>query len=1095
MQRQSTISIWCERVIEAGWLLALTLVPIYFNLLSSRHFEPDKATTLRSIVLMMATAALIYWLERLGTSSSSAPVSESQRSATNPFGALWRRFAAIPLAIPTLVYVLVFLFATITSIVPRVSFWGSYQRMQGTYTNLSYILLFVLIIGFLRRREQLERLVTVVLCASLAVSGYGLLQHFQLDPLPWRGDVITRVASTLGNSIFVAAYLIMVIPFGLYRILAAIPALRHAERSPAKNDLLWGLAYSLLIVGSLLLILAVLAFSVAVRVPDSRYWWIFPGSVMTATALWVLPTLDLSRSDRLPFGLNLAAILSFLYVAFFLIAYGVSGSMGSQVIDSSAKLNWGLLLSLACIAIIGFFVLAYTLPRRFAPVSRTSLQLQIGGGVVVVVASLLAIFFSQSRGPWLGGGASLFVFFTLLLWWAARQARLRAALTLAKRLQIVLWGWVGLAVVLGAFLIAFNTIDTPAFVQLREVPYIGRMGKLLETDAGTGLVRRLIWTGDEYGSGTIGLITSDPVRTVIGWGPESMFVAYNPFYPPALANIESRGASPDRSHQAILDELVNKGILGLLSYLFVLVSFSMLCWKMLFRAKEWYWQVFFIACFSVMIAHFVEGMAGIPIVATLMMLWVTMALAVVAGALAGGYVLGADPAAQPEEPAEVAAPVTQPAASAGKGGRNRNQQRGAVARGAASARGGRRQQQANPAALLVYALIAIVGLGAIWWTNLNPVYADMRFQEGQSYINSTNGGWTEQIYGVDRILDAIRRDPDEDYYYLNLGRVLMNLADVRRAQGDAMTPPEANIQLNNLIQLNTPERIQQFLLAKTPLTLMGYAEAVLTRAYELNEMNKDHSANLGRLNNFWYNWTQEPERLNKALEWFQRSTHLAPQDVSIANEEASVVATLGSVAMQQGDQAKADSYYAQAEEILSRSKLLDPNYKDTNARLADLLRLQKRYPEATALYAELVEANPHQLDASIERIASDYRDNGQQEQLKQLLHAYEAALEANPSDGLLASVTGLVAVRAGDAEASVKAYGTAVASAPQRLDYLRNYTLVLSDTRRYEEAINYAQQAITIAQQQVQVGATDQQEVTLLQSLLAFLKEQQAAGS
>jgi tetratricopeptide (TPR) repeat protein len=1046
---------------------------------------------------MMATAAVIYWLERFGNSSSPQAASDEQQAASNPFAGLWRRFSATPLAVPTLVYVLVFLLATALSVVPRVSFWGSYQRLQGTYTNLSYVLLFVLIIGFMRRREQLERLVSVVLCAGLAVASYGLLQHFQLDPLPWRGDVITRVASSLGNSIFVAAYLIMVIPFGLYRIFAAIPALRDAERTPPKTDLLWAVAYGLLIVGSLLLILSILAFSVAVRVADSRYWWIFPGSIMTATALWVLPSLGLSRSERLPFGLNLAAIVSFLYVAFFLISYGISGSMGGQVVDPNAKLNWGLLLSVACLAIISFFVLAYTLPRRNVEQSRTSLQLQIAGGSIVVLASLLAIFFSQSRGPWLGGGASLVVFFTLLLWWAARQARLRDALQLAKRLQLLLWSWVGLAVIAGGFLIAFNTIDTPAFVQLREVPYIGRMGKLLETDAGTGLVRRLIWTGDEFGSGTIGLITADPVRTVIGWGPESMFVAYNPFYPPALANIESRGASPDRSHQAILDELVNKGVLGLLSYLFVLVSFSMLCWKMLFRAKEWYWQVFFIACFSVMIAHFVEGMAGIPIVATLMMLWVTMGLAVVAGSLAGGYVLGADPAAKAEEAAVEEAPAVaaQPAPSTGKGGRNRNQQRGAVARGAASARGSRRQQQSNPASLLVYALICIVGFGAIWWTNLNPVYADMRFQEGQSYINASNSGWTEQIYGIDRMLDAIRRDPDEDYYYLNLGRVMMSLADVRRSQGEALTPPEGNIQLNNLIQLDTPEKIQQFILAKTPLTLMAYAEAVLTRAYDLNQMNKDHSANLGRLNNFWYNWTQEPERLQKALEWFQNATRLAPQDVSIANEEASVLSTLGSVALQQADQAKADEYYAQAEQILARSRLLDPKYKDTDARLADLLRLQKRYAEASELYVSVIAANPHQLDSMIERIAMDYRDNNQQELLKTLVQAYASALEANPSDGLLASITGLVAVRAGDAETSVKAYGTAVASAPQRLDYLRNYTLVLSDTRRYEEAITYAQQAITIAQQQVQAGMTDQEEVTLLQSLLAFLKEQQAAGS
>lgn len=43
---------------------------------------------------------------------------------------------------------------------------------------------------------------------------------------------------------------------------------------------------------------------------------------------------------------------------------------------------------------------------------------------------------------------------------------------------------------------------------LRGVPYIGRMGTLLETDSGTGLVRRLIWAGDDKAGGAIGLISS-----------------------------------------------------------------------------------------------------------------------------------------------------------------------------------------------------------------------------------------------------------------------------------------------------------------------------------------------------------------------------------------------------------------------------------------------------------------------------------------------------------------------------------------------------------------------------------------------------------
>ena len=63
MQRQTTIALWCERIIEAGWLFALVFIPSYFNLLSSRHFEPDKATSLRAIVLIMVAAGILRALE------------------------------------------------------------------------------------------------------------------------------------------------------------------------------------------------------------------------------------------------------------------------------------------------------------------------------------------------------------------------------------------------------------------------------------------------------------------------------------------------------------------------------------------------------------------------------------------------------------------------------------------------------------------------------------------------------------------------------------------------------------------------------------------------------------------------------------------------------------------------------------------------------------------------------------------------------------------------------------------------------------------------------------------------------------------------
>lgn len=1096
MQRQTTLSLWCDRIIEGGWLLAITLIPIYFNLLSARHFEPDKATTLRAIVLVMAAAGLIRALELFAQrNDATRPSNDATQEPDqgNPLRRLWQRFYAIPLALPVLLYALVFLLTTFTSVVPLTSFWGSYQRLQGTYTNLSYIGLFVLIVATLRRRDQLERLITVTLVTSLAVAGYGVLQHFQLDPLPWRGDVVTRVASTMGNSIFVAAYMIMVLPFALYRLLGSLHAARSAPApSNARNDLLWALAYVLLIAGTLALILAVIKFGAAVRTADLRYWWVFPGGVVAATALWTLLTMDLEQGGAdgrggVPLwpGLVFGGYLLLLGAMFAL-------SSGAQVIDERATLalDWWIWLLFSLLAVVGFYALAFALPRQ-AATSRLSHQLHALGALVLTLTLLVATFFTQSRGPWIGLGFGLFVFFFLLLWQALRNARAQGAAALVTRLRVVLWSWVGLTLLVGSFLIVFNVSDAPFFKQLRDVPYIGRMGRLLEIDSGTGLVRRLIWVGDEHAGGAVALITSDPLRMIIGWGPESMFVSFNRFYPPGLANVESRGASPDRSHQAILDELVTKGILGLISYFFVLLSSCVLCWRLMRRSDDWRWQVFFIACLSAIVAHFTEGLTGIPIVSTLMMFWITLGLVVVGGMLAGHYTLGAVAAPAAEPTAEAV-----PADTAASGKRKTPQpagRRGAVARSATAsrARGGTggyrtRPTQTSPAALLFYGMVLLLTMGAVWWFNLNPVYADMRFQQGQAYSEQRGAGLNGLILAMDDYLATIRGNPREDFYYLNLGRILMNIADQLRVQGVPLGQPDSNASIDELLRLQDAAQIQDFVQRKTPIEMLSYAQAVLQRARELNPLNKDHYANLGRLNNFWYSWTQDPTRLQESLSWYEKVNEIAPQDVTLINERASITSLRGSYAQSVGNAEEAQQYYAEAERLLQHSKALDPRYVDTDARLGDLMRIQDRFAEATDLYVSVVQRRPHQLDDSVERIIADMRD--QPELLRKLRDAYnEQATQRN--DALLYAISGLISIRVGDTEQAVQEYTQAVQIQPQSIEYRRNYTIVLSDTQRYDQALSEARNTLALAQGQ----AGREAEIAQLQALISFL-EQKAAG-
>ena len=213
-----------EAIIEAGWLAALIIVPLFFNVHSSRVFEPDKLSLLRSIALVMALA----WLIKLANEGLGIRA-ESAGEGIEPRPALWQRIRTTPLVLPTLFLVLVYLISTVFSLTPRISWWGSYQRMQGTYTTLSYILIFFMVLGHLRRPEQWRRIAFAIILTSLPIALYGILQRSGADPLPWGGDVRRRVAANMGNAIFVAAYLLMAFFLTLERLLEHFGRLLRAQ--------------------------------------------------------------------------------------------------------------------------------------------------------------------------------------------------------------------------------------------------------------------------------------------------------------------------------------------------------------------------------------------------------------------------------------------------------------------------------------------------------------------------------------------------------------------------------------------------------------------------------------------------------------------------------------------------------------------------------------------------------------------------------------------------------------------------------------------------------------------------------------------------
>jgi tetratricopeptide (TPR) repeat protein len=1060
--RQTRLGAFADRTIEAGWLLVLVFAPYYFSLLSARHFEPDKATAVRSLALIMLAAWAIKTIERV-TFQGERP----------NWSAWWRA----PLALPALAYAGVFVLATLTSVSPSISFWGSYNRLQGTYTNLSYMAIFAVIIGNLRTRAQLDRLITTALLTGFSVAMYGMVQHFGQDPLPWKGDVLTRISSTMGNSIFVAAYLILIIPFALFRLATSTMAIRRAPATSSSADWIWGGVFAIMLISQQALLLGMLKFGAAVRVSDFRYWWVFPLGLAVLTATFALVSLRQTEAPSRTLT-GFAGGILLLWVLLLLIVY--TGSRGAQQGDPNPLVsNWGTWLALGTLGIGAVLGAMFVLPRRPEGDTRLFAIMQTVGYGVVLLVLLVAIFFSQSRGPQIGLLAGLAIFINLFLFRLERSAS-AAGSSRTGLLRGLMGTAFAVEIAAAIFLLAFNLSDAPFFERLREVPYVGRLGRFLETQEGTGRVRVLIWSGDDQGSGAIGLITSNPIRTIIGYGPETMFTAYNPFYPPELAMYEARGASPDRSHQALLDEMVNKGALGLLSYFFLLISAVWLAWRLLRRSTDFYYQALYVTCLAVITGHFFEGLSGIPIVSTLTMLWVSLGVLVVGGILDGQLHIAGAPAAAPVVvDTSTPAPAARPAGGGRRGGSSGGR-RGAT-RGAAPVARPQPSQRLG-SFRWTYALIAAVALFGVWAWNVQVVYADMWYNQASAFQPRSAD---EEVYKLSRVLSAIDHAPEEDYYHLQLGNSLIQLAyayKARNAQSEADLAPvrdrqsytdlftgeSAEVRASRIWQNNSVEQ------------LLEYARLVLERAEQLNPGNKDHAANLGRLNSLWYGMNSDPERLEAALRWYERANQVAPHDVVILNEWATTLASNG------------PSSYPEVEAKLKEAQTLDPSYADSYVKLGNLYRIQNKNQEAVEQYAMAIERRSNALEDgrenSLDPAITALQDDPAA--LRGLLDAYVNAAEERPDDAGLQSAIGRIAGALKDPAIVSTAFDKAIANAPDNIKYRQQYTLALSQTEQYDAAIAQAQAGLQLAQQQ-----QSEADIQTLSQLLQELQQQAGAGS
>src|SRR5262249_32352867 len=152
--------------------------------------ETDKAV----LIGALAVVGAIAWLSKLflEAKTPSAGVAD-----------LWRA----PLVLPLVLLAACYGVRTVVSIAPRMSLLGAYERGQGLIALCSYLTFFLLVRQELKTPAQWERLRFGLLLTSVPVSLYAILQRVGRDPFSFSSRFLERSSSTMGNPIFLGAYL------------------------------------------------------------------------------------------------------------------------------------------------------------------------------------------------------------------------------------------------------------------------------------------------------------------------------------------------------------------------------------------------------------------------------------------------------------------------------------------------------------------------------------------------------------------------------------------------------------------------------------------------------------------------------------------------------------------------------------------------------------------------------------------------------------------------------------------------------------------------------------------------------------------------
>jgi tetratricopeptide (TPR) repeat protein len=258
------------------------------------------------------------------------------------------------------------------------------------------------------------------------------------------------------------------------------------------------------------------------------------------------------------------------------------------------------------------------------------------------------------------------------------------------------------------------------------------------------------------------------------------------------------------------------------------------------------------------------------------------------------------------------------------------------------------------------------------FSNLDSIRADIVYKQGDSWDKQG-----QQDAAIAHYKHAIELAPNEDFYYLFLGKVFLDKASVTNAAPTSLFNDQT--QLEGILNLN-PQ--QTAILGRTDL--LQAARAVLTRAREINPLNTDHSANLARLYQSWANLATDPAQkaqlAEQSSQYYAQATSLSPHNAVLWDEWAR-----GDLLLRNDPDA--------ALQKLQESLKLDTEFDQTYAYLGEVYMTKKDYDNAIPAYQKLLALQPNAVQAQA-ALAYIY---AQQNKIPEAIQANQNLIEMAPT--------------------------------------------------------------------------------------------------